>query len=841
MTTHQTSAQAPMTPHDPAALHAELDAVWRGLPGWRGFVCEVNHGAIGLRFMITAIVYFAIGGVLAMLIRVQLASPRAAFVGPDIYNQLFTMHGTIMMFLFAIPKLEGLALYLLPKVMGARDMAYPRLSALGWWCYALGGLILLVAMLAGVAPDGGWFMYTPLSDKVHTPGINADVWLLGITFVEISAICAAVEITVSILKLRAEGMALTRLPLFAWYMLGTAAMMLIGFPPLILGSILLEVQRAFDWAFFDPARGGDPILWQHLFWLFGHPEVYIIFLPAAGALSVMIATFARQPIIGHAMIVAAIWAMVFLSFGLWVHHMFTIGIPHLALAFFSAASMLVAVPTSVQIFAWIGTLWSGRPRWSLPMLHITGFFLTFVLGGLTGVMLAAIPFNWQAHDTAFVTAHLHYVLIGGFVFPMLAAITYWMPHFTGRRAVRGLGAAAFWLIFIGVHGTFLVMHLTGLLGMPRRVSIYPDNPEWELLNLISSVGGFIMTAGFALFAVDMGLQLFMGRRTRRNPWRATSLDWAMRLPPPTYNLASLPRADMETDERTLTPSRLDMLATTLAMGEGMLAGAPRGVRETLIIDAVSGRAEAVAVLPGNTMRPALTALTIGLFFLAMLAGFYWVAAAAVVLVAAMCASWIRPVAPIQGTTAAVPETIEGLPASPFYRHGLGWWGSAVLLVANASLFASLLFAVAFLSVIAPGWEGAVQENPHGVLPMAALLVTAIGGALLLCAGLWSQRAATAGQRALAWAGMLAVAAGALASGAMMTGSPAEHARHAVQAAILAYLVLHALILVTMHLAAARGHRIGVQAVATQGVLAQWHGYTGLVSLIGALALAVAKL
>lgn len=839
--------QSPAPAHDPAALHAELDAVWRRLPGWRGFVCDVNHGAIGLRFMVTAIVYFAIGGVLAMLIRVQLANPRAAFVGPDIYNQLFTMHGTIMMFLFAIPMLEGLALYLLPKFLGARDMAYPRLSALGWWCYALGGLILLAAMLAGVAPDSGWFMYTPLSDKVHTPGINADVWLLGVTFVEISAMCAAIEITVSILKLRAEGMALSRLPIFAWYLLGTAAMMLIGFPPLILGSILLEAERAFDWAFFDPARGGDPILWQHLFWLFGHPEVYIIFLPAAGALSAMIATFSRQPLIGYAMIVAAIWAMVFLSFGLWVHHMFTIGIPHLALAFFSAASMLVAVPTSVQIFAWIGTLWSGRLRWSLPMLYVSGFFLTFVLGGLTGVMLAAVPFNWQAHDTAFVTAHLHYVLIGGFVFPMLAAITYWMPHFSGRRPVRGLGTAAFWLIFIGVHGTFLVMHLTGLLGMPRRVSVYPDNPEWELFNLISSVGSFIMMAGFAMFAAEMGLQLLMGRRTRRNPWRATSLDWAMRLPPPSYNLASLPTAAMQTDERRLTPSGLDALATDLAMGQGLLPGAPRGLRETLIVDALTGRAEAVAVLPGNTMRPLVTALSIGVFFLAMLAGLYWLAAAAVVLVAGVGASWVIPVAPLAeaaGSQIAQAEAtgrIEGLPAGPHAARGLGWWGSAVALVADTSLFVSLLFAVAYLAVVAPGWEGGAQASGEwNATRLAGLIAIVAGGGLLAASGHGRLGRPDARRGALIGAAMATLAAGVAVTAATMDGAPSSHARFAVQGAILAYLAVHLLIVVVMRLAAARGHRLGVDRAATGGVIAQWHVYTGGVAVIGGLALAVAR-
>ncbi|MDO5704017.1 MAG: cbb3-type cytochrome c oxidase subunit I, partial [Paracoccus sp. (in: a-proteobacteria)] len=370
--------------------------------GWRGFFTSVNHGTVGRRFMVTAFVFFAIGGVLAMLIRAQLATRQGAFLDTELYNQIFTMHGSIMMFLFAIPMLEGLALWLLPKILGARDMAFPRLSTLGYFCYLFGGGIILVSLLFGVAPDGGWFMYVPLTDRTHTPGINADVWLLGVTFVEISAVAAAVEIVVTILRCRAPGMALTRMPLMGWYLLGTAAMMLVGFPPLILGSILLEAQRAFDWPFFDVARGGDPLLWQHLFWLFGHPEVYIIFLPAAGALSTIIPVLSRTTILGYSAIVAAVIGLVFLSFGLWVHHMFTVGIPHMALAFFSAASALVAVPTAVQIFAWIGTMYEGRVQFRLPMLYIMGFFATFVLGGLTGVMLAMVPFNWQAHDTAFV-------------------------------------------------------------------------------------------------------------------------------------------------------------------------------------------------------------------------------------------------------------------------------------------------------------------------------------------------------------------------------------------------------------------------------------------------------
>jgi cytochrome c oxidase subunit I+III len=358
-----------LTAPGPIRLHKALTRIWATGPGWQR-LAAVNHSVVGLRFMVTAAVFFAIGGMLAMLIRAQLATPGSAFLGPEIYNQIFTMHGTIMMFLFAIPMLEGLALYMLPKMLGARDLAFPRLSAYGYWCFLFGGLILIGALVAGVAPQSGWFMYTPLSSDVYSPGINADVWLLGVTFVEISALTMAVELTVSILKVRAPGMTLTRMPIFAWYILVTALMMIVGFPPLILGSILLEMERAFGLPFFDPERGGDPLLWQHLFWLFGHPEVYIIFLPAAGAMSTMIPTFAGRPLIGYRAVVASIIVMAFLSFGIWVHHMFTTGIPHLALAFFSLGSALVAVPTAVQMFAWLATLAHGRPVERADALHL---------------------------------------------------------------------------------------------------------------------------------------------------------------------------------------------------------------------------------------------------------------------------------------------------------------------------------------------------------------------------------------------------------------------------------------------------------------------------------------
>lgn len=762
-------------------LHRQMDAIWRTGPGWRGALRSVNHSDMGRRFIVAAFVFFAIGGVLAMLIRAQLATPHSAFVGPEVYNQIFTMHGSIMMFLFAIPMFEGLAMYLLPKMLGARDMAFPRLSALGWWCYLFGGTILIVAMLAGVAPDAGWFLYPPLSGRQWTPGINSDVWLLGITFVEVSAMCAAIEIAVSILKLRAPGMRLDRMPLFAWYLLATAGMMIFGFPPLILGSILLEVERAFGWPFYTPALGGSPLLWQHLFWLFGHPEVYIIFLPAAGAVSTILPVLARTRILGYGGIVAAVMALAFLSFGLWVHHMFTTGIPHMALGFFSAASTLVAIPTAVQLFAWLGTLWSGRPQMKLPMLYLIGFFIVFVLGGLTGVMLAVVPFDGQAHDTAFVTAHLHYVLVGGFVFPMLAAAYYWLPHFTGRRRVMRLGEAAFWLIFVGFNLAFFMMHLTGLLGMPRRIDTYPEGMGWTWLNLLSSVGSFVMAFGFALFAIDVAMQVWLGRRHRRDPWGAGTLEWAMMTPPPSYNFASLPQVAGH-DPLHESPG----LALALARGEGWLAVPRHGWRETLAVDMVTGAPDHIVVLPRNSGLPIVMAATLGGFFLAMLAGLYAVAPLFLIGVAAIGWRW--------GWSNGRSADVGPLPAGPgtalptaFEAAGtVGWWGSVFALAASATLFASLLFGYAFLWTIAPNWP-----PPELVAPTLWQPVLALAGA----GTAWI--ALRRGAVALALAGQGALVAALVGLVAFAMPAPTGHAYAATGAAVIAYALFHAVLAVLM--------------------------------------------
>ena len=766
-------------------LHKQLERAWGNGPGIERLTA-LNHNILGKRFMLAAFVFFAIGGALSMLIRAQLATPDTAFLGPDIYNQVFTMHGTVMMFLFAIPMFEGVAIYFLPKLLGTRDMAYPRLAAYGLWCYLFGGTILIVALLFGAAPASGWFMYTPLSSQPYSPGINSDVWLLGVTFVEISAMLAAVEFIVSILKVRAPGMSLDRMPIFGWYILITAGMMLIGFPPLILGSILLELERAFGLPFFDPDRGGDPLLWQHLFWLFGHPEVYIIFLPAAGVLSTIIPVFARRPLLGYRAIVVAIISMAFLSFGLWVHHMFTVGIPHMALAFFSAASGLVAIPTAVQIFTWIATLAHGRPRFDIPMLYVAGFFGVFIIGGLTGVMLAMVPFDTQAHDTHFVVAHLHYVLVGGFVFPMLAALYYWLPHLTGRMPEFRLAVPAFWLILVGFNLTFFLMHLTGLMGMPRRVYTYPAGLGWDWLNLLSSIGGFITAAGFALVLVDVVLQFSFGRRFRRNPWGAGTLDWATPTPAPLYNFASLPEIDRRADD--LDPGAL---GPRLARGEGYLGFARNMDMELLGVDPVTGRPTELIVLPRPSWLPIISAALTGLVVLGLLFKVYWFAALAFVVTVGVFLLWPRALGHRRDLVSRDVGRGLSLPPEDETPRSLAWWGMLIWLGADATLLMSLAFGALFLVVVAPDWPPA-ETLQHGwvlvLLPLAGLVGAAVAGHLA------RGHAATPGGRRPPLAAVAAlhlVGVAGLLWLAFSLPDPRGHAYAATILALVLFLIVHA--------------------------------------------------
>ncbi len=733
------------------SLFERFESFWASPPGWR-VASAVNHTAVGNRFIVTGLIFFLIGGLLAMAIRAQLAAAGNVDVDYALYNQLVTMHGTTMMFLFAVPVMEGFAVYLIPKLIGARDLPFPRLSAFGYWCYLFGGVFLYSSFLFGAAPDGGWFMYVPLNDKIFSPGLNADFWLLGVTFAEVSAVSAAVELIVAILKTRAPGMSLTRMPLFAWYILVVAFMILFGFPPLILGSVLLELERNFGFVFFDATRGGDPLLWQHLFWIFGHPEVYIIFLPAAGIVTMVVETFARRPLVGYTWVVIAVVATGFISFGLWVHHMYTTGIPRLSLSFFSAASMAVAIPSGIQVFAWIATLWHGRPVLSVPLLYVLGFLFTFVLGGLTGVMVALVPFDTQVHDTHFVVAHLHYVLFGGMVFPLFAGIYYWLPLFTGRRTSERLGRVGFWTVFAGFQLTFLIMHLTGMQGMPRRVYTYSEGLGWEWLNLVSTVGGFLLTAGIAVVMVDLLLHLRVGERSERNPWQAGTLEWSLREPVPPFNFVSIPPV---TSRYPLWEQ--EGLAAAIERGEYYLADPSSGCRETLGTSTTDAVPEQVIRLPQSSWLPWWAAVSGMVALVGILTSLYWLSALGSAALVAVLLAWAWRSA-YRGAP-IMHDAGDGLrlPNQSASGQAPGLWGSALSLAASGVVLVSLVFAYFFLWTVAPPWPPA-DFGTAAIGPPALALLSLLGGSFVMQYGLRANRRGEASRFRFAMGLLLVLAA-----------------------------------------------------------------------------------
>jgi len=682
----------------------DFDAIWKQPSGFRSF-SAVSHRAVGRRFLVTGFIFFLIAGVLALLVRTQLIVPENTFLDSETYNQVFTMHGTIMMFLFAIPMLEGFAIYLIPLMTGARDLVFPRLGAFGYWCYLFGGLIVLSSFLFDAAPAGGWFMYVPLSTREYTAGMSADFWLIGITLAEIASVTAAVEIIAAILCSRAPGMSLTKMPILMWYFLVTAFMIAVGFPPLIIGSILLESERLLGLPFFDPTLGGDPLLWQHLFWLFGHPEVYIIFLPGAGVVATMLPVFVGRPLFGYGFVVAAIVTMGFLSFGLWAHHMFATGLPNMSLTLFSAASTMVAIPTGVQIFCFIATLTLGRPRLTVPMLFILGFLFIFVLGGLTGVMLASVPFNFQAHDSYFVVAHLHYVLIGGFVFPMFGALYYWVPHFTGRMMSDTLGRWAFWLMFAGFNLAFFMMHLTGLRGMPRRVATYPEGIGWDRLNMLSTIGAFILAAGIALFLLDFFRHRRVGPKAERDPWGGATLEWLYRPVTPGYNFRAIP----EIRSREPLWDQPELLDRPPEDIDGALRQFHDHRRETIGCDPVTGEPFQILRLPHPTWWPLVAAFGLAVVFAATLASLYWLTAIGGVIALSGFTGWVwEPSDSGVVRDSGIRGGLE-LPVNAVDRKShlnVGTVGTMLILYA---LFASLLFAGLYLWNTQPAFAEATQR------------------------------------------------------------------------------------------------------------------------------------
>jgi cytochrome c oxidase subunit 1 len=509
----------------------------------RGFVSwlkTTDHKRIGIMYMVTTFVFFLLGGVEALMMRLQLGAPENTLISPQTYNQLFTMHGTTMIFLFVVPMMAGLGNYFLPLMIGARDMAYPRLNALSYWLLLAGGVVFYASIFWN-PPEAGWTSYVPLSNAFYSPGGGQDAWIYLIHLTGLSSILGAINFYATTANMRAPGMSWGRVPLFIWALLTYSILIIVAMPVIAAAVTMLLTDRHFGTHFFDPAQGGSALLWQHLFWFFGHPEVYIMVLPGFGIVSEILPVFARKPIFGYKAIAASTVSIGFLGFLVWVHHMFTSPLPLVVLIFAMLASFFIAVPTGVKIFNWIATLWSGTIEFKTPLLFCAGFIALFLIGGISGVMLAVVPVDWQLNETYFVVAHIHFVLMGGAVFTIFAGIYYWFPKITGRMLNESIGKLSFWLMFVGFLVTFLIQHVIGLDGMPRRVYEYENLGHLHLYNMISTVGSFILAAGILATIVNVLRSLKVGTIAGPDPWRANTLEWFTTSPPPVNNFDVIPR------------------------------------------------------------------------------------------------------------------------------------------------------------------------------------------------------------------------------------------------------------------------------------------------------------
>src|SRR5450755_49011 len=511
------------------------------------WLTTTDHKMIGMMYIITGFLFFMVGGLEAMLIRAELARPDGKILSPDIYNQIFTMHGVTMIFLFVMPTLTGFGNYVVPLMIGARDMAFPRMNAFGFWTTLFAGMFLQSSFLFGSAPNGGWFNYAPLNEAVcgvHTvqcaSGMNGDFWLLGIMLLGVASIASGLNFVVTILKLRAPGMSINRMPLFTWMTLVTSFLLLFALPSLTAASILLLLDRRIGTHFYQYAFGGDPLLWQHLFWSFGHPEVYILILPAFGIISEVLPVFSRKPIFGYTFIAWSGVAIGFLSFTVWAHHMFAVGLPSIAQAFFATSTTLIAIPTAVKIFNWLATIFGGKISFKAPMIFALGFIAMFLIGGLNGAALAIVPFDYQVTDSYFVVSHIHYVLFGGSVFAIFAGVYYWFPKMTGKFLGERMAQIQFWLMLVGMNLAFFPMHMLGLLGMPRRVYTYPATSGWNELNMLWTIGAFMIGISVMVFLYNLFASLKNGQKAGTDPWDAFTLEWDTSSPPKKYNFLHIP-------------------------------------------------------------------------------------------------------------------------------------------------------------------------------------------------------------------------------------------------------------------------------------------------------------
>src|ERR1700683_253944 len=511
------------------------------------WVTTVDHKRLGILYIIYALVFLVIGGVEATVMRIQLIRPHYDFVSPQVFNRMFTMHGTTMIFFVAMPVLFGFANYLIPLMIGARDMAFPRLNAFGFWMTAFGGLLLYFSLIganglygAGNAPDVGWFAYAPLTSQTFSVGHSTDFWTLGLLVSGFGSIGTAINIIATVLCMRCPGMMLAKMPLFAWLNLIMAGLVILAISPLTAAQIMLVIDRYLGGHFFDTQAGGSAVIWMHFFWIFGHPEVYVLVLPAFAFASEIIPVFSRKPIFGYSVMVAATVAIGFISMSVWAHHMFTVGMSANVNTFFVLSTMAIAVPTGIKIFNWLATMWGGKIHFKTPMLFCIGFLFQFLIAGLTGIMLSTSPFDWQLGNSYFVVAHFHYVIAGAILFTIFGAFYYWYPKVSGRMYNETLAKWHFWLFIIGFHLTFDFMHIPGILGMPRRIYTYEPGRGWEIWNLIVTIGVFFQIAGVLAFVANLLWSLWKGETAGNDPWDAWTLEWSTSSPPPDYNFASTP-------------------------------------------------------------------------------------------------------------------------------------------------------------------------------------------------------------------------------------------------------------------------------------------------------------
>jgi cytochrome c oxidase subunit I len=620
-----------------AALAEKLKRLWETEPGIAGFLSTVDHKEIGIRYIITAFAFLIAGGLEAALMRWQLAWPGRHALTPEQYDQLFTTHGMTMIFLYAGPVLSGFSNYLWPLLLGARDMALPRLNALSYWIYLCAGIFLYAAFAFGFGPNDGWFNYVPLAARAYNAGPNIDFYALGMILLGISTTVGSINFVVTFLRMRAPGMSINRVPILIWGTLTASAANIFAIPAVSLAFFLLWMDRNVGTHFFDVTTGGSAMLWQHLFWMFGHPWVYAIVLPAMGMVSDGLPVFVRRPLVGYTVVALATVATMVLGFGVWVHHMFATGLPNVSLSFFSAASLIIAVPSSVGVFAWIATIWTGRPVFTTAFMFFASVIVLFVIGGVSGFMTGSVPVDWQLTDTYFIVAHIHYVLIGINVFPVVGATYFWFPKFTGRLMDERLGRWNFWTMFIGFNIGFFPMHISGLLGMPRRVYTYADGMGWDWINLITTIGSYIFAIGVLLFLINVWKSYRKGPLAGDNPWDAPSLEWATTSPPPPYNFVVIPTV----------ASRHPLWEDRLQQHEGEGSHVDAGLvldhgREAIGTSSLDATPDIILRMPRDSYAPVILALTATTIFIGLAFHLWWLAALGALATGVDIIGWLWP-------------------------------------------------------------------------------------------------------------------------------------------------------------------------------------------------------